>query len=42
MSYFNNKRGEIKELENSLMDPRVEVKMQAIRQVHVISDLYAF
>lgn len=33
MAYFSNKRGEIKELQNSLMDPRVEAKMQAIRQV---------
>ena len=36
MSYFGNKRGEIKELQSLLLQPRLESKMQAIRQVFLI------
>jgi vesicle coat complex subunit len=33
MTYFGNKRGEIKELQNQLLQPRLESKMQALRQI---------
>ena len=33
MRYFGNKRGEVKELQSLLLQPRIESKMQALRQV---------
>ena len=37
MAYFGNKRGEVKELERSLSDFNVDIKLQALRQVLLTS-----
>jgi len=36
MTYFGNKRGEVKELERSLGDFNIDVKLQALRQVIIL------
>ncbi len=38
MTYFGNKRGEVKELEKSLADFNIDVKLQALRQVYISKD----
>lgn len=33
MSYFNNRKGEVKELQDLLLQPKLESKLHALRQV---------